>query len=105
VGVAPEEAAEKVEASGKMHDVPGAKRAIGGGMEFGGRNRGLGASGVPTEPILASTTTAVQVFVGGSSLFAIQTAAATKGYGAVQACGGGLKAAILAMVALPGQMS
>jgi creatinine amidohydrolase/Fe(II)-dependent formamide hydrolase-like protein len=67
VGAAPEEeAAEEVAASGEMHDVPGAEHAIGGEMEFGWRNRGLSASGVPTEPISASTTTAEQVVVGVS---------------------------------------
>jgi len=49
VGVAPEEEeAEKVAASGAMHDAPGAKYAIGGGMTIGGQFSEVGASGGPT---------------------------------------------------------
>ena len=39
----------------------------------------MGASGGLTEPTSASTTTATQVFVGSSSVVAIQTVAAVKG--------------------------
>jgi hypothetical protein len=85
VGVAlEEEAAQEVAASREMHNEPGAKHTIGGGMEFGGKNRGLGTSGVPPELISASSTTAEQFFVGLSSKVAIQAAAAAKRCGAVR---------------------
>jgi hypothetical protein len=71
VGVAPGEESEKDSASGAKHDAPGAGHTIGGGMKFGGQSSVVGASGSPTEPTSASTTTAEQVLVGASSVVAI----------------------------------
>ena len=59
-----EESAAEVAASGAIHDVPGAEHASGGGMNTGGKSNGVGASGGPTEPAAASTTTAEPVLVG-----------------------------------------
>jgi len=71
LGAAPEDEAEEDSASGAINDAPGAERARGGGMKFGGQSSGVGASGGPTEPTSASATKAEQVLVEASSAVAI----------------------------------
>jgi hypothetical protein len=79
VETAPEQEAEGDSKSGAMNNAPGAEHASGGGMAIGGQSSGMGASGGSTQPTSASTTTAEKVFVGLSSVVAIQTVAAAKG--------------------------
>jgi hypothetical protein len=79
VGVAPDEEAEGDTASGGKHDAPSAEQASSGDMAIGGKSSGAGASGGPTEPTSASTTTAEQVLFGVSSVVAIEAVTAAKG--------------------------
>ena len=78
LGAAPEDEAEKDSARRAINDAPGAERARGGGMKFGGQSSVVGASGSPTELQAAFTTTAEQVLVGASSVVAIQAAVEDK---------------------------
>jgi hypothetical protein len=73
-----EDEAEEDSASGSMHDVPSAEHASGGGMILGGQRSGVGVSGGPTKPTVASTETEEPFLVGASTSVAIQTAAAAK---------------------------
>jgi hypothetical protein len=61
--MAPEKEAEEEARSGAMNDEPGAEQS-GDKMTIGGQSSGVGASGGPTEPTSASTTTAEQFLSG-----------------------------------------